>query len=38
VVAAHAVAGLARPSGLALKGGELWIAEADGRVRVVDRP
>jgi disulfide bond formation protein DsbB len=38
VVGARAIPGLVRPSGLAVRGQELWIAGADGRVTVVDRP
>ncbi len=38
VIGARAIPGLVRPAGLAVKGQELWIAGADGRVTVVDRP
>ncbi len=38
VVAARAVPAPARPVGLAVRGQELWLAGADGRVVVVDRP
>ena len=38
VVAAWAVPAPARPAGLAVRGRELWLAGADGRVVVVDRP
>jgi disulfide bond formation protein DsbB len=38
IVAAHAVAGLDRPTGLALRGDELYIVNARGAVAVVDRP
>lgn len=38
VVAARAVPAPARPVGLAVKGQQLWLAGADGRVVVVDRP
>ena len=36
--AAHAVAGAGRPVGLAVKGTDFYIADADGTVRVVGRP
>jgi hypothetical protein len=38
VVAAHAVPGIEQPVGLASRGGELLIAQADGRIAVVARP
>jgi disulfide bond formation protein DsbB len=38
VVAAHAVPGIAKPVGVAAKGGELYILGEDGRVWVVERP
>lgn len=38
LVAAYALPGLERPSGIAAVGAELWIAEEDGDVRVVARP
>jgi hypothetical protein len=38
VVAAHAVAGAGRPVGLAIKGGDIYLVDADGAVRVVSRP
>jgi disulfide bond formation protein DsbB len=38
VVAAHAIAGLDRPTGLAIKGDDLCIACANGRVVTVARP
>jgi hypothetical protein len=38
VVAAHQIAGLSRPVGLAIRGGELYLADADGTIRIVDRP
>jgi len=37
VVAAHRIAGLERPVGLAIRGGEFYVADADGSIRVVDR-
>lgn len=37
VVAAHQIAGLSRPVGLAIRGGEFYVADADGTIRVVDR-
>lgn len=38
VVEAYGVAGLEDPVGLALRGGEFLVAQADGRVAVVARP
>ncbi len=38
VVGAYAVPGLERPAGLAAVGSELWIAQEDGGVKVVERP
>ena len=38
VVSAHAVPGIARPVGIALKGGELYILEETGTIQVVTRP
>jgi hypothetical protein len=38
VTAAYAVPGLERPVGLAVRGSELLVAQADGRVAVLDRP
>ena len=38
VQAAYAVPGLARPVGLAARGADLLVAQADGRVAVVRRP
>ena len=38
VVSAHAVPGLEQPVGVAVRGGELLFAQADGRVAVVPRP
>jgi disulfide bond formation protein DsbB len=38
VVAAYAVPGLTDPVGLAVRGGELLVAQADGRVAVLERP
>jgi disulfide bond formation protein DsbB len=38
VVAAHAIEGLTAPTGLAVKGDELWVADASGRIVVVDKP
>jgi disulfide bond formation protein DsbB len=38
VVAAYGVAGLVRPTALALRGSELYIVSADGAVSVVDEP
>lgn len=38
VVDARAVPGLAAPVGLAVRGGELLVAQADGRVAVLERP
>ena len=36
--AAHAIDGLHAPTGIAVKGDELWIAGADGRIVVVRKP
>jgi disulfide bond formation protein DsbB len=38
VRAAYAVPGLARPTGLAARAGELYVLQADGRVAVIERP
>jgi hypothetical protein len=38
VRAAYAVPGLARPTGLAARYGELYVLQADGRVAVIERP
>lgn len=38
VVAAHSIAGIERPTGLAIKGDHLYIACADGRVVVTAKP
>lgn len=38
VRAAYAVPGLDRPTGLAARGGELFVAQADGRIAVIERP
>lgn len=38
VTAAYAVPGLQRPVGLAVRGGQLLVAQADGRAAVVERP
>jgi disulfide bond formation protein DsbB len=38
VLAAYAVPGLEHPVGLAARGSELLVAQADGRVAVVGRP
>lgn len=38
VTAAYAVPELVRPVGLSVRGSELWVAQADGRVAVLDRP
>jgi disulfide bond formation protein DsbB len=38
VVAAHAVPGLEQPTGIAVKGSELYIVGASGSIWVVDRP
>ena len=38
VVAAHAVPGIAKPVGIAVKGGELYILGENGTVWVVGRP
>jgi hypothetical protein len=37
VVAAHFIAGLERPVGLAIRGGEFYVADGDGSIRIVDR-
>jgi hypothetical protein len=37
VSAAYAAAGIERPVGLAVRGGELLVAQADGRVAVIGR-
>jgi Disulfide bond formation protein DsbB len=38
VTAAYAVPGLAHPVGLAVRGGDLLVAQSDGRVAVLPRP
>lgn len=38
VTAAYGVPGLEQPVGLAARGDTLWIAQADGRVAIVERP
>jgi disulfide bond formation protein DsbB len=38
VVAAHVVAGLTRPTGLAIKGSDFYVVDESGRVTVVGRP
>ncbi len=38
VTAAYALPGISRPVGLAVRGPQLLVAQADGRVAVVDRP
>ena len=38
VRAAYAVAGLERPTGLAVRGSQLLNAQADGRIAVLERP
>jgi hypothetical protein len=38
LTAAYAVPGIAQPVGLARRGAELLVAEADGRIAVVERP
>ncbi|HEX9164600.1 MAG TPA: disulfide bond formation protein B [Gemmatimonadales bacterium] len=38
VVAAHAVAGLTRPTGVAIRGGDLYLVDDAGTVTVVARP
>ncbi|MFO7892494.1 MAG: disulfide bond formation protein B [Longimicrobiales bacterium] len=38
VTAAYAVPGLEAPVGLAVRGGDLLIAQADGRVAIIERP
>jgi hypothetical protein len=37
-VAAHAIAGLDEPTGLALKAAEFFVVDGAGRVTVVARP
>lgn len=38
VRAAYAVPGLTRPTGLAVRGGQLLVAQSDGRIAVLQRP
>ncbi|MFO7587278.1 MAG: hypothetical protein R6X22_04305 [Gemmatimonadota bacterium] len=38
VIAAYAVPGLERPVGLAARGSQLLVAQADGRIAVLERP
>ncbi|MGA2260291.1 MAG: disulfide bond formation protein B [Acidobacteriota bacterium] len=38
VVAAHAVPGLARPTGLAIRGGDIYIVGEGGEVFVIEKP
>jgi disulfide bond formation protein DsbB len=38
VAAAYAVPGLAQPAGLAVRGSQLLVAQADGRIAVLERP
>jgi hypothetical protein len=38
VIAAHAIPGLARPTGLALQGDRLLVVDADGGLTIVPRP
>ncbi len=38
VAAAYAVPGIARPVGLAARGSELLVAQANGRIAVIERP
>jgi len=38
VVAACRIAGIERPVGLAIRGGEFYLVDADGSIRIVDRP
>jgi hypothetical protein len=38
VVAAYALPGIVRPVGLAARGSELLVAQADGRIAVINRP
>ena len=38
VVAAHTIAGLSRPTGIAARGNALYVVSADGTVTVVERP
>ena len=38
VKAAYAVPGLTRPIGVAVRGSQLLIAQADGRIAVIERP
>ncbi|MBZ5496357.1 MAG: disulfide bond formation protein B [Acidobacteriia bacterium] len=37
VIAAHAISGLKRPAGLAIRGGDIYIAGAEGEVSVIAR-
>jgi hypothetical protein len=38
VIAAYAVPGIEQPVGLAARGAQLLVAQADGRIAVIDRP
>ncbi len=38
VTAAYALSGVSRPVALAVRGGQLLVAQADGRIAVLDRP
>jgi hypothetical protein len=38
VKAAYAVPGLQRPVGVAVRGSQLLVAQADGRIAVIERP
>ena len=38
IVAAYAVPGLVQPVALAARGSELLVAQADGRIAVIERP
>jgi hypothetical protein len=38
LIAAYAIPGLNRPSGLAIKGGDFYIVGEDGAVAIVGRP
>jgi DNA-binding beta-propeller fold protein YncE len=38
VTAAFAVAGLEQPVGIAARGAQLLVAQADGRIAVIERP
>ena len=38
LTAAYALAGISRPVGLAIRGGELLVAQADGRIAILERP